>query len=101
MRERKTHVGRSEHVLGVDEGTEEPHELHGSAQLGIRVADHLLYHQIYQQNILKTHTRVKQLHLLIFRREFKRLSDLLNSFTARLIYLLCLRNHSNALRHQS
>lgn len=50
-----TDVGGRQHVLGVDEGTEETHELHGSAQLGIRVADHLLYHQVYQQNILDKH----------------------------------------------
>lgn len=50
-----TDVGGSQHVLGVDEGTEEAHELHGSAQLRIRVTDHLLNHQVYQQNVLNKH----------------------------------------------
>lgn len=46
------HIGCSQHVLRVNECPEKTHKLDGPSQLWVRVTNHLLDHNIYQQHIL-------------------------------------------------
>lgn len=47
-----TYISGCQHVLRVNESSEQPHQLYRSSQLWVRVTNHLLDHYIYQQNIL-------------------------------------------------
>lgn len=53
------YIGGSQHILRVDECPEQTHQLDSSPQLWVRVTNHLLNHNIYQENILK-HKYTKQ-----------------------------------------
>ena len=48
-----TYIGGSQHVLRVNECPEKTHQLDSPSQLWVRVTNHLLDHNIYQQNILE------------------------------------------------
>lgn len=47
-----TYVGGRQHVLRVNESSEQSHQLYRSTQLWVRVTNHLLDHYIDQQDIL-------------------------------------------------
>lgn len=47
-----TYISGCQHVLRVNESSEQSHQLYCSTQLWVRVTNHLLDHYIYQQNIL-------------------------------------------------
>lgn len=47
------YISRRQHVLWVDERPEQPHQLDSATQLGVRVTNHLLDHDIDQQNVLE------------------------------------------------
>lgn len=54
----RAYVSGGQHVLWVDERAEQTHQLHGAAQLRVRVTDHLLDHHVYQQDVLLASKRV-------------------------------------------
>lgn len=47
-----TYVSGCQHVLRVNESSEQSHQLYCSTQFWVRVTNHLLDHYIYQQNVL-------------------------------------------------
>lgn len=47
-----TDISGCQHVLRVNESSEQSHQLYSSSQLWVRVTNHLLDHYIYQQDIL-------------------------------------------------
>ena len=46
------HIDGGEHVLWVDQGPEQAHQLNSTSQLRVRVTDHLFYDHVDQQHVL-------------------------------------------------
>lgn len=49
----RAYVGGGQHVLGVHQRAEQTHQLHGAAQLGVRVTDHVLDDQVDEKDVLR------------------------------------------------
>lgn len=62
------YIGCGQHVLGVNQSSQQPHQLHSSPQLRIRVADHLLYHHVDEEDVLQENP--KQTHHHTIRHSF-------------------------------